>query len=537
MKEQPLVSVIIPCYNHGKYLAEAVASIYAQTYNQTEIIVVDDGSSDNTRAVAESLQGVVYIWQENKGLSAARNTGFRHCHGDYVVFLDADDYLYPRAIETNLKILTSNPALAFVSGGHDKVDNNGKVLPDDSPTVVEQSHYTQLLMGNYIGMHATVMYTRRILLEYSFDTSLKACEDYDLYFRISRKFPVAHHNEKIAAYRIHGTNMSANIPFMLRNVLDVHRRQYTLLRGQDEKRAFEAGIKIWKDYYRDELYKTLYHRAREGKLIPAKDAKAMFALSAAKTGKLYYHTMKHNTRKLIKQFMPSFLKKELSKRGYIKSYVPEAGQVSWGDLDRTTPLSNQFGYDRGGPVDRYYIEKFLADSTGMIYGRVLEIGDNDYTLRYGKGRVTKSDVLHVYQANDTVTFIGDLTNAPHIPDNAFDCIILTQTLHLIFDFKAALKTCYRVLKPGGCLLLTVPGISPIDKDEWKENWLWSFTAQSMKLVFREVFAEERTEINAHGNVYAATAFLYGLGLPEVDKQKLEMHDASYPVIITVRAVK
>jgi ubiquinone/menaquinone biosynthesis C-methylase UbiE len=136
-----------------------------------------------------------------------------------------------------------------------------------------------------------------------------------------------------------------------------------------------------------------------------------------------------------------------------------------------------------------------------------------------------------------VTFIGDLTNAPQIPSDSFDCIILTQTLHLIYDFKAALHTCYRMLKPGGTLLLTVPGITHIDKDEWKEYWLWAFTNKSMEKIFQETFPKANVDIQTYGNVYVASAFLYGLGLPEVRKDFLDKHDPSYQVIISVKATK
>jgi SAM-dependent methyltransferase len=221
----------------------------------------------------------------------------------------------------------------------------------------------------------------------------------------------------------------------------------------------------------------------------------------------------------------------------MRQYIPAPGRIQWADLERTSPVSNDFGYDRGGPVDRYYIEKFLNESTSAIRGRVLEIGDNAYTLRFGGSRVTQSDVLHVAQANDTVTFIGDLSDAPQIPSDAFDCIILTQTLHFIYDYKAALQTCHRILKKGGTLLLTIPGISHIDKGEWKDYWLWSFTDISIRRVMLELFEEDLIYIHTYGNVYVATAFLYGMGLPEIRADFLDVRDPSYQVIIAVSVTK
>jgi SAM-dependent methyltransferase len=223
--------------------------------------------------------------------------------------------------------------------------------------------------------------------------------------------------------------------------------------------------------------------------------------------------------------------------GLYSKFQPIVGQVRLGDLNRTRPLSECFGYDRGGPIDRYYIENFLQAESAGIRGRTLEIGDNAYTLRFGGDGVLHSDILHVDESNPFATIIGDLAHAPHIPENHFDCIILTQTLHLVYDYKAVIRTCCRILKPGGTLLLTVPGISHIDYGEWGQNWLWSFTDRAMEKIMTEVFPNDRVEINTFGNVLVATAFLYGMGLPEMKQEALDKHDSHYQVIVTAKAVK
>src|SRR5690606_30554914 len=134
--------------------------------------------------------------------------------------------------------------------------------------------------------------------------------------------------------------------------------------------------------------------------------------------------------------------------------IPPVGKVDLGDLNRTSPFSITYGYKRGGPIDRIYIESFLKINAPKIKGKALEIGDNKYTKRFGENNVIKSEILHVDISNKNATYIGDLSDAPHLPDDTFDCIILTQTLHLIYDYKSAIATCYRILKPGGTLLLT-----------------------------------------------------------------------------------
>lgn len=538
MSKLPLISVVIPCYNHARYLPEAVASVKIQSYQNFEIIIVDDGSTDDTKAVCETLAGTKYIFQRNQGLSAARNTGIDNAQGDYFVFLDADDYLFPDALRLNVHFLQGDPRLAFVSGAHEKVDAKKQIIREDPQPVIKSDHYRALLEGNYIGMHATVMYTRWILSEFRFDTNLRACEDYDLYFRIARKYPVANHGEKIAAYRIHGNNMSANIPFMLDMVLKVQGAQEPLLKNDEERKSFQRGIAVWKDYYEKRLYHVLKDKFWRSKQRPSDEELAQLEkLSPALHSQLKKQMMKQEMKSLVKKVIPDVIISRLNRIGLVKQYTPPVGTVSFGDLERAVPISRSFGYERGGPVDRFYIENFLRNNTQIIKGRAFEIGDNAYTKQFGGANVEKSDVLHVYQANDSVTFLGDLTDAPHIPSDIFDCIILTQTLHLIYDYKAALRTCHRILKPGGTLLATVPGITNVDPDEWKEFWLWAFTDTAMRKVFAETFPGANIEIKTYGNVYIATAFLYGLGLPEINKDLLEKHDPSYQVIISIKATK
>jgi SAM-dependent methyltransferase len=216
---------------------------------------------------------------------------------------------------------------------------------------------------------------------------------------------------------------------------------------------------------------------------------------------------------------------------------PALGSVRLGDLDRVEPISGNFGGDRGTPVDRYYIDGFLARHARDIRGRVIEIGDNAYTQRFGGDRVTRSDVLDIDGDNPNATFVADLTDCNHVPSASFDCFILTQTLHMIYDVRAVLRTVYRLLVPGGVVLVTIPCISQIDRGSGRDTWFWYMTPRCARLVFEEAFAPEGVSVEAHGNVLAAIAFLQGLALEEMDRQKLDVRDPFYPLISTVRAVK
>lgn len=247
------VSVIIPCYNQSHFLKQAIESVIGQTYTNYEIILVDDGSTDNTKEIALQYPQVKYIYQKNKGLSAARNTGIKNSNGEYLVFLDSDDWLYPQALYTNVGYLQTNPDVAFVSGAHDKIFI-------DSGKVTEVKHYksgdyfTHLLHHNFIGMIAAVMFRRWVFAEFEFDTTLKACEDYDLYLNVAKQFPLLHHTNKISAYRIHSNSMSADPLYMLNTVLMVKKRYVSSIKTKSQMIKFEKGNKFYKDFYYNELY-------------------------------------------------------------------------------------------------------------------------------------------------------------------------------------------------------------------------------------------------------------------------------------------
>jgi len=532
----PLISVIIPCYNHGRFLSKAIDSVLKQSYRHHEIIVVDDGSTDDTKVVAGRYAEVKYIYQFNQGLSAARNTGIDNSTGQYLVFLDSDDWLFDDALQINLQYLLQKKEAGFVSGAYTVLSDRGSAEIKKS---VEEDHYCNLLRGNYISMHAAVMYQRRVFNNLRYDTTLRACEDYDIYLKIARKETVIiHHTRQIAVYYHHDSNMSGNMPVMLESALKVLSRQKEFLKNETEKECLRQGMEHWKNHYSLNIYSKLVQ-------VPASNnnKNREQEVSALRTHQrnLYYKyrlvKVLSPIRQVIFKIGPPFILRWIHKAGLYKRFVPAPGKINMGDFDRTTPYSDHFGYDRGGPVDRYYIENFLQKQAHHVHGRVLEIGDNEYTLKYGGSKVDKSDILHVEEGNAKATIVGDLSNAPQLPDNCFDCIILTQTLHLIYEYKEALRTCYRILKPGGVLLMTVPGISHIDQGEWKNKWLWSFTESSIIKLFEETFLGADSSVEVFGNVLVATAFLYGLGLPELKKEQMDKVDEHYQVIITVSAKK
>jgi glycosyltransferase involved in cell wall biosynthesis len=519
---RPTVSVIVTTYNHANFLSDAIASILAQDQRPDEIIVVDDGSEDDPEAVIRAFPGIRFIRQENRGLATARNTGLMAATSDLVVFLDADDRLLPNAISAGVRCLASAPESGLVYGGHRRIDADGTPLGADRYDAIGPDPYSALLCGNVIGMHATVLYRRDRLFDVgAFDTSLPRCEDYDLFLRMARLYPIASHAAIVAEYRWHGGNASGAHREMLRWVLKVHGKQRALMTTPAARKTWRRGRRIWRDYYAEQILEAARH-AHRGDGPPAVSISriagaALVAprLVAKEAVRTLRHRMRHSRRRT----------------------QPKPGAVRLGDLDRLEPIDGDFGFGRGTPIDRYYIESFLARNAADIFGRVLEIGDNAYTLRFGGTRVTRSDVLHVRDDVPGVTIVGNLAVATSLPPDTFDCLVITQTLHLIYDMRAAVRAMHRALKPGGAALVTVPGISPIDRGEWKSDWYWSLTPVSARRLFGEAFGDDAVTIESHGNVFAAIVFLEGLALEEIDRRKLDVVDEAYPVAVTIRARK
>jgi len=200
------------------------------------------------------------------------------------------------------------------------------------------------------------------------------------------------------------------------------------------------------------------------------------------------------------------------------------------------PKSDHWGWDRGTPVDRYYIERFLADHAGDVRGNVLEVKDDDYSKRYGHD-LARTDVLDIDPDNPQATIVADLATGDGIPESSFDCFVLTQTLQYIYDVRGAVAQCHRLLRPGGVLLVTVPTLSRIVHGEGLQWDYWRFTAASCHRLFGEAFGGGNVAVRTHGNVLACTAFLRGVALQEIPRHKLDVNDPYFPLLVTVRAVK
>jgi len=236
--------VIIPCYNGGRFLREAIESVLRQTWQAAEIVVVNDGSTDDTAAVAGSYEQVRCIEQRNQGAPAARNTGMRSTTGEFLVFLDADDRLQPHALAAGVESLQANPEWAFVSGDVRVIAEDGSLryVPAHSPRPGDP--YLQLLRSNYIWTPGVVMYRREVLLAVNgFVSWAGASADYELNVRIARRFPIGRHCQVILDYRQHPSSMSSDVRYMLKSAVTVRRAERRHVGPSAEaKQAWQEGL-------------------------------------------------------------------------------------------------------------------------------------------------------------------------------------------------------------------------------------------------------------------------------------------------------
>jgi glycosyltransferase involved in cell wall biosynthesis len=535
------VSVVVIFLDGEAFLEEAIDSVLAQTYPHWELLLVDDGSSDGSSTIARSyaerdparVRYLEHPGHRNLGMSAARNLGIHHARGEYLALLDADDVWLPGKLERQVAILTAHPDVPLLFGAplywFGWTGNPADVERDyviDLKVETDRVHRPPDLLTAFLVGSApppcpsdVLIRRQRALAVGGFEERFRAMyEDQAFFAKLLLREPVFVSGECWDRYRQHSASC------------------YAIAKRTGQRQAARHRYLRWLARY------LAAQGVRSG---PVREAVAQelrpFSLrTRAEAG---YRRVVNRAREQVKLVaratLPSGLRTWLKARLRREAPARSIEPVRFGNLRRLTPVSRQFGWDRGGlPVDRYYIERFLERHASDIHGRVLEMRDDGYTRKFGGQRVVRADVLHPTPDNPKATIVADLTRGDELPDDTYDCVVLTQVLPFIQEPEAALKTLHRILCPGGVVLATLPGISQIiryDMDRWGDYW--RFTSLSARRLFERTFPGGEVQVQAHGNVLAAMAFLQGLSSRDVREDELNHVDPDYEVIITVRAVK
>ena len=242
----PTVSVVIPCFNQGRFLGDAIHSVVEQADADIEVIVLDDASFDNTYRVARQWPGTRCHRLPHGGVSRARNLGLNLSEGEFVIFLDADDRLLPSAVSTGVSILRERPTCAWTFGRFRTITIAGQRIQESQPLLLGDDPYAALLRGQSLTTTAAGVFRRSAVCDVgAFNPDLSQAEDYDLYLRVSRSHHVFQHDAMTSEYRRHGASASRDREAMLQAVLRVLRSQGSLLANSRWRLAREEGVLVW----------------------------------------------------------------------------------------------------------------------------------------------------------------------------------------------------------------------------------------------------------------------------------------------------
>ena len=484
------VSVIV--VGQSPHLQEAVDSALRQTRPASHVLVVEDRDhalSQTTRA-ALAAKGVDVVHAPRaESPGQIRNAGVMGCRSPWVVLLDSSDLLDPSYLEHTHATAKSTSA-SFVTTGS-RIPGGVEVRPPVAIALADVVAQPDLV-------HSASLIRREAWSAVGgFDEVLPMLISQDFWLRLLEA-------GFVGAAVVEPLFVARSIELRRGAARDVALRS-----------SLELLIKRHRPLFVDHLPSIVCGRDR--RLEDARTASQRLNTLCAEAG--------------------SALGTLRARVDAVSASLRQAGRdrVEFGDFNRVTPISSEWGADRGRCVDRYYIEQFLETHARDIRGRVLEVHDDDYTRQYGGERVTHSDVIDIDPMNRRATVVDDLRNARSIPSHSYDCFIMTQTLHVIYDMRAVLAEAARVVAPGGVVLATLACASRLAPEQGLDGDFWRFTAAAARRLFGEFFTRESLEVRSYGNVIVNIAYLYGLACHELSEAEFEAHDPYFPLIIGVRA--
>ena len=451
------IAVIITCFNDGRTLHDTLDAVFAQTRPASDIVIVDDGSTKlSTRHVLARLARPFtrVVQTDHRGLAAARNHGVRLVSAPYIFPLTARDLLDPTYFDKAGARLDADPHLGFVSCAVQAFEGASYAWMPPASTMVNL-----LTRG---GAHAETL-MRRTLWEVvgGFDETLSTGSVRDFWATALER----------------GFRGEVLPEPLVRRRIGREARPET----HCDREANRTSAKVFLEKHR----RSADQHACE--LVVAHDS--------------YLVELRQHRAELERARLD----------------LPEAPKVppDWGELRRLSPMSRRVDIERGLPVDRHYVERFIAVNRGDVGGRVLEVKESRYAGWFGGAQVEKCDVIDIDATNPEATPMPDLCHTGTIPSDTYDAIVLPQALHLVYDVRAALSECLRILKPGGVLLTTLPSAAPIDCELGLDHDFWRFTEGSARRLFADLLPLESFDVTAYGNVMTCAAFLYGLSADEL----------------------
>lgn len=571
----PSFSIVIPTYQRRELVREAVRALCRLDYaGRVELIVVVDGSTDSTAAALSEIDCPFpfrIIEQRNAGAASARNRGAAEAGGDIILFLDDDMIAEPDVVQQHslthragadavlgqIPIDPASPAGFMADGVAAWADTLLSGAPLTGLDVFTGQLSVRRSVFDELGGFDETFTSESVLGNEDADFGVRLLPRFELRYNpaaISRQRFIVSPGESMRRATRHAAGdvrFAVKHPQLSRQLFECRGAFRPLTRfvlrplsripllpkllSELTIRLAEMGLKT-----RFRSSRTLarsFGAARSvlywsavsgcGGIPRSIDCPVSQRYCTAMTGAAartnHRDPKAGKTRSVLRKLLHRL--RRLRRRGAM-----QAGQIA-----SLAPLSTAFGLDRGTPIDRFYIERFLASHAADIRGTVVEVVDAGYSQRFGGDKILTQHVLDLVADNQRATIVGDLVDPAVLPAATFDCIILTQTLHIVYDMPAAVRSLRRALVPGGVALVTVPGITAVRPGK-NHGWYWSMTGDALHRLLGECFEPEKVTVSTFGNLFAATAFLHGAAVEEVDRSKLDRADAAYPVIVAARAV-
>ncbi|MDX2099461.1 MAG: glycosyltransferase [Leptolyngbyaceae cyanobacterium bins.59] len=546
----PKVSVVIHFLNAAQYLSDAIASVQRQTFTDWELVLVDGGSEDDSVVIAQSYVGEIpqsvkvlaHRGEAKLGIFSSRIWGAKEAQAPILAHLDSDDEWHPQFLQRHYEIYQAmfgeSPGMVYCPVTYwweDPADAVKSYVQPVPPSGLHQAPDLLLEMAEMgyqkSAANSAVMIDRRLILEAAtlIGTADEGVgDDQFLWSMIALKYPIFVNPEPLARYR-QWRGSTCAIATQQGQVEQFRRRHLNWL--MEYLPANYAGPQ------QQALMQQIEHMMIQEGLKPVPLSTPPDPLPLATP------PLKQRLRQQLRDRLPSPLIRIFS-RAYVflRQTLPvgirQRRRRWWARYRFATqvePLSYLWGVDRGHSLLRYYLEtQFLPEFAADIRGHCLEFQENSYTSRFGSDRVSKLDILHREPGNPQATLIADLTQPNNLQENTFDCIICTYVLHVIPQVERALTEIYRILKPGGSLLLAVPHISMCDPASGE---LWRFTPDGIRQLVANSFGEDAITIRAYGNSLIAAGNVRGLVAEEFTSDELIVHDPKFASTVCVRAVK
>jgi len=563
----PKISVIIQFLNAEKYIASAIESVLCQTFHAWELILVDGGSTDQSVSIAQQYQKtcadkikiLVHRGETPLGIFSSRLWGAREAKAEILAHLDSDDEWLPQFLERQYAIyqlvFATSPGMIYCpmiywwEGAQQAVKSYVQPIPRPGlhrpPDLV-----LEFLDGSYRKSAANtgVMIARELLLEAEQLIGIAdegMVEDQYLWSFLLLRYPVFVNPEPLARYRQwQGSTCAISVQQgRARALRRAHLEwfcQYLTeyYQGHMRKHLFQQVTRLLQQEFPD----SLQHQAKV-RAIAVPTSNTQDTIRAT----LPLQSLKHRIQCALMHVLPlpTFQRLQFTYRcsmwriGHafrILAVLIRSFNARIRLMAGTKPLSFCWGDDRPGQsVCRYYIEQFLREFNQDIRGHCLEFQEDSYATRFGQERVKKLDILHIDESNPQATLIADITRPNSLPSDTFDCIICTHVLHVIFELEHAISELFRILKPGGVLLIAVPHVSMYNPSLWREYW--RFTSDGLQRLLLTVFTNELITIRSYGSSLTAAGAIRGLNAHEFSQDELDEHHVGFSPEICARAVK